>query len=122
MLKLAKHAIAVVVVAAAASAPVAARAESVSLNFTQVAVTHAVQDDRSAIAVSLGEGDPGVVGIAGGSIVGRVGRSKAMAERGPIATANRKRSREPRTMRNCEEPNFSFDLTGTDGADLVTVR
>ncbi len=51
MLKLAKHAIAVVVVAAAASAPVAARAESVSLNFTQLAVTHAVQDDRSAIAV-----------------------------------------------------------------------
>ena len=51
MLKLAKHAIAVVVVAAAASAPVAARAESVSLNFTQVVLTHAVQDDRSSIGV-----------------------------------------------------------------------
>jgi hypothetical protein len=49
MLKLAKHAIAVVVVAAAASAPVAAHAESLSLNFTQVAMTHAVQDDRGSI-------------------------------------------------------------------------
>jgi hypothetical protein len=51
MLKLAKHAIAVVVVAAAASAPVAAHAESLSLNFTQVAVTHTVQDDRCSIGV-----------------------------------------------------------------------
>jgi type VI protein secretion system component Hcp len=51
MLTLAKHAIAVVVVAAAASAPVAAHAESLSLNFTQVAVTHTVQDDRSPTGV-----------------------------------------------------------------------
>ena len=46
MLKLAKHAVAIIVVAAAASAPVAAHAETVSLNFTQLAVTHSVQDDR----------------------------------------------------------------------------
>ena len=39
-----------------------------------------------------------------------------------IATENRKRSREPMTLRNCEEPNFSFDLTGTEGADLVPLR
>ncbi len=51
MLKLAKHAVAIVVVVAAASAPVAAHAESVSLNFTQVAFTHSVQDDRSSSAV-----------------------------------------------------------------------
>ena len=51
MLKLAKHAVAVVVVVAAASAPVAAHAESVSLNFTQVALTHTVQDDRSSTGV-----------------------------------------------------------------------
>jgi type VI protein secretion system component Hcp len=51
MLKLAKHAVAIVVVVAAASAPVAAHAESLSLNYTQVAVTHAVQDDRSSTAV-----------------------------------------------------------------------
>jgi len=49
MLKLAKHAVAVVVVAAA-SAPVAAHAETLSLNYTQVAVTHAVQDDRGSTA------------------------------------------------------------------------
>lgn len=46
MLKLAKHAVAIVVVVAAASAPVAAHAESPSLNFTHVELTHAVQDDR----------------------------------------------------------------------------
>ncbi len=51
MLKLAKHAVAIVVVVAAASAPVAAHAESVSLNFTQVTLTHSVQDDRSSNAV-----------------------------------------------------------------------
>jgi hypothetical protein len=48
MLKLAKHAIAVVVVAAAASAPVAAHAESLSLNFTHVALTNTVQDVRTS--------------------------------------------------------------------------
>jgi len=26
------------------------------------------------------------------------------------------------TLRNCEEPNFSFDLTGTAGAGLVPAR
>lgn len=26
------------------------------------------------------------------------------------------------TLRNCEEPNFSFDLTGTEGADLIPAR
>ena len=46
MLKLAKRAIAIVVVVAAASAPVAAHAETLSLNYTHVVVTHAVQDDR----------------------------------------------------------------------------
>lgn len=47
MLKLAKHVVAVVAVAAAvASAPVAASAESLSLNFTQVTLTHSVQDAR----------------------------------------------------------------------------
>jgi hypothetical protein len=46
-----KHAIAIAVVAAVASAPVAARAESLSFNFTQLAVTHTVQDDRSSTAV-----------------------------------------------------------------------
>ena len=51
MLKLAKHTIAVAVIVAAASAPVAAHAESLSLNFTHVAVTHSVQDDRSSTAV-----------------------------------------------------------------------
>jgi hypothetical protein len=28
----------------------------------------------------------------------------------------------PMTLRNCEEPNFSFDPTGTEGAALVPVR
>ncbi len=51
MLKLAKHAIVVVVVAAAASAPVAARAELPSFSYTQLAVAHSVQDDRSSTAV-----------------------------------------------------------------------
>jgi type VI protein secretion system component Hcp len=46
MLKLAKHAVAIVVVVAAASAPVAAHAETLSLNYTHVAVTHTVQEDR----------------------------------------------------------------------------
>ena len=46
MLKLAKHAVAIVVVVAAASAPVAANAETLSLNYTHVAVTHTVQEDR----------------------------------------------------------------------------
>ena len=50
MLKLAKHAVAIVVVAAAASAPVAAHAESLSLNYTHIAVTHTVQDDRGSTA------------------------------------------------------------------------
>jgi hypothetical protein len=26
------------------------------------------------------------------------------------------------TLRNCEEPNFSFDLTGTEGAGFVSAR
>jgi hypothetical protein len=51
MRKLAKHAVAILVVAAATSAPVAAHAESLSLNFTQVAVTHNVQDDRGSTGV-----------------------------------------------------------------------
>ena len=46
MFKLAKHAVAIVVVVAAASAPVAAHAETLSFNYTHVAVTHTVQDDR----------------------------------------------------------------------------
>lgn len=51
MLKLAKHAVAVVVVAAAVSAPVAAQAETVSLNFTHVAVTYTAQDRDGSSAV-----------------------------------------------------------------------
>jgi hypothetical protein len=46
MLKLAKHAVAIVVVISAASAPVAAHAEAPSFNYTHVVVTHTVQDDR----------------------------------------------------------------------------
>lgn len=48
MLKLAKHAVAIVVVAAAAIAPVAARAEIPSFSYTHVVVTNTVQDDRSS--------------------------------------------------------------------------
>ncbi len=46
MLKLAKHAVAIVVVLAAASAPVAAHAEVPSFSFTHVVVTYTTQDDR----------------------------------------------------------------------------
>jgi hypothetical protein len=45
MLTLAKYAVAMVVVAAA-TAPVAADAESPSLNFTHVEVSYTVQNDR----------------------------------------------------------------------------
>jgi hypothetical protein len=45
MLKLAKHAVAIVVVVAAASAPVAAHAEILSFSYTHVAVTHTIQND-----------------------------------------------------------------------------
>jgi hypothetical protein len=45
MLKLAKHAVAVAVVVAAASAPVAAHAETPTLNFTHVVVTNTKQAD-----------------------------------------------------------------------------
>lgn len=45
MLKLAKHAVAIVVVIAAASVPVAARAEIPSFSYTKVVVTHTIQDD-----------------------------------------------------------------------------
>jgi hypothetical protein len=51
MLKLAKHAVAIVVVLAAASAPVAARAEMPTFSYTHVVVTHTVQDDRSSAVV-----------------------------------------------------------------------
>jgi hypothetical protein len=51
MLKLARHAIAIAFVFAAASAPVAARADVVSLNFTHVAVTYSVQDDHGTVPV-----------------------------------------------------------------------
>jgi hypothetical protein len=47
MLKVAKRAVAIVVVVTAACAPVAARAEAPSFSYTQIGVTHAVQDDRS---------------------------------------------------------------------------
>jgi hypothetical protein len=50
MLKLAKHAIAIAVVVAAATAPVAARAEMPTFSYTQLAVTHTVQDDRDSSA------------------------------------------------------------------------
>jgi type VI protein secretion system component Hcp len=50
MLKLAKHAVAIVVVVAAASAPVAAHAEVLSFNYTHVVVTHTVQNDDGSIA------------------------------------------------------------------------
>jgi hypothetical protein len=43
ILKLAKHAVAIAVVVAAAGAPVAARAEVPSFNFTHVSVTNSVQ-------------------------------------------------------------------------------
>jgi hypothetical protein len=46
MLKFAKRAVAMIVVVAAATAPVAAHAESPSLIFTHVEVSHTVQDDR----------------------------------------------------------------------------
>ena len=45
MLKLAKHAVAIIVVVAAASAPVAAHAEVPSFSYTQVVVTHTIQAD-----------------------------------------------------------------------------
>jgi hypothetical protein len=48
MLKLAKHAVALVVVTAAASAPVAAQAESISFNYTRAVVTNAVQNTDGA--------------------------------------------------------------------------
>jgi hypothetical protein len=51
MLKLAKHAVAIAFVFAAASAPVAARADVVSFNFTHVAVTYSVQDDHAPVPV-----------------------------------------------------------------------
>jgi type VI protein secretion system component Hcp len=54
MLKLARHAVAVVVVVAAVSAPVAAQAETVSLNFTHVAVTYTAQDRDGSSAVKPG--------------------------------------------------------------------
>ena len=41
MLKLAKHAVAIIVVVAAASAPVAAHAEVPSFSYTHLVVTHA---------------------------------------------------------------------------------
>ena len=44
MLKLAKHAVAILVVAAAASAPVAAHAETPSFSFTQLEMTHSIQN------------------------------------------------------------------------------
>ena len=46
MLKLAKHAVAIIVVVAAASAPVAAHADLPSFSYTHVVVTNTVQDDR----------------------------------------------------------------------------
>jgi type VI protein secretion system component Hcp len=51
MLKLAKHAAVVVVLAAAASAPVAAQAETPSLNFTHVALTYTVQGNDGSTAM-----------------------------------------------------------------------
>jgi hypothetical protein len=51
MLKLAKHAVAIVVVAAAASAPVAAHADLRSFSYTHVAVTNTIQNDVDATAV-----------------------------------------------------------------------
>ena len=48
MLKIAKHAVAIVVVAAAAIAPVAARAEMPSFTYTHVVVTNSVQDDKGS--------------------------------------------------------------------------
>ena len=48
MLKLAKHAVAIVVVVVAASAPVAAHAESLSLNFSHVALSYTTLDVRTS--------------------------------------------------------------------------
>lgn len=52
MLKVAKHAIAVLSVVAAASLPVAAHAESIHLDFAKVAVTYtATPSDGTSVAV-----------------------------------------------------------------------
>ena len=51
MLKLAKHAVAIVVVVAAASAPVAAQAETPSFSYTRVVLTNSIQNDGHQSAV-----------------------------------------------------------------------
>ncbi len=50
MLKLAKHAVAIVVVVLAAGAPVAAHAETPTFSYTHLSVTNTVQNDVSPTA------------------------------------------------------------------------
>ncbi len=72
------------------------------------------------MAQPLGDGDPGVAAMAGSSIVGGVGRLKAMADR----DRDRERGEVEGTHGRAElrGAELLVDLTGTEGAGLVPAR
>jgi hypothetical protein len=72
------------------------------------------------VAKPLGDGDPRVPRRRGPRSWARFGPLRTTADR--RRDRDRERSREPPlTLRNCEEPNFSFDLTGTSESRVDAV-